>query len=214
MTQSGPLCRSPPAIPLPRSLPLDPAPFCGERDGTRTHDPLIKSQMLYRLSYALPFWAPVHSPQRRERSSRHRRAALGLQHAPGRRRANAEQMGGAHGPRHESAGAVRTPPSQHLFGTGGAERAFETAGPRRITGGRKVAVAAFAIRAQVQHGMSMASRDQAPYQGSGAGFLATRPRPSVSGLRHHILGRLGPAAIPRVSGVMGSSRRVGWVRAG
>ncbi len=27
--------------------------YCGERDGTRTHDPLIKSQMLYRLSYAL-----------------------------------------------------------------------------------------------------------------------------------------------------------------
>jgi hypothetical protein len=26
----------------------------GERDGTRTHDPLIKSQMLYQLSYALP----------------------------------------------------------------------------------------------------------------------------------------------------------------
>ena len=25
----------------------------GERGGTRTHDPLIKSQMLYRLSYAL-----------------------------------------------------------------------------------------------------------------------------------------------------------------
>jgi hypothetical protein len=25
----------------------------GERDGTRTHDPLIKSQMLYQLSYAL-----------------------------------------------------------------------------------------------------------------------------------------------------------------
>ena len=27
--------------------------FCGERDGTRTHDLLIKSQLLYRLSYAL-----------------------------------------------------------------------------------------------------------------------------------------------------------------
>ncbi len=26
----------------------------GERDGIRTHDPLIKSQMLYQLSYALP----------------------------------------------------------------------------------------------------------------------------------------------------------------
>jgi hypothetical protein len=25
----------------------------GERDGTRTHDLLIKSQLLYRLSYAL-----------------------------------------------------------------------------------------------------------------------------------------------------------------
>ena len=30
---------------------------CGERGGTRTHDPLIKSQMLYRLSYALSIWA-------------------------------------------------------------------------------------------------------------------------------------------------------------
>ncbi len=28
--------------------------FIGERDGIRTHDLLIKSQMLYRLSYALP----------------------------------------------------------------------------------------------------------------------------------------------------------------
>jgi hypothetical protein len=28
----------------------------GERDGTRTHDPLIKSQMLYQLSYALADW--------------------------------------------------------------------------------------------------------------------------------------------------------------
>jgi hypothetical protein len=28
--------------------------FLGERAGTRTQDPLIKSQMLYRLSYALP----------------------------------------------------------------------------------------------------------------------------------------------------------------
>src|SRR5271155_4030248 len=27
--------------------------FIGERGGTRTHDPLIKSQMLYRLSYTL-----------------------------------------------------------------------------------------------------------------------------------------------------------------
>jgi hypothetical protein len=27
--------------------------FIGERDGTRTHDLLIKSQLLYRLSYAL-----------------------------------------------------------------------------------------------------------------------------------------------------------------
>ena len=29
--------------------------FTGERDGTRTHDLLIKSQLLYRLSYALLF---------------------------------------------------------------------------------------------------------------------------------------------------------------
>jgi hypothetical protein len=28
--------------------------FTGERDGIRTHDLLIKSQMLYQLSYALP----------------------------------------------------------------------------------------------------------------------------------------------------------------
>jgi hypothetical protein len=27
--------------------------FFGERGGNRTHDPLIKSQMLYLLSYAL-----------------------------------------------------------------------------------------------------------------------------------------------------------------
>ncbi len=27
--------------------------FLGERGGARTHDPLIKSQVLYRLSYAL-----------------------------------------------------------------------------------------------------------------------------------------------------------------
>jgi hypothetical protein len=33
----------------------------GERGGTRTHDPLIKSQMLYRLSYALGSRAPVYS---------------------------------------------------------------------------------------------------------------------------------------------------------
>jgi hypothetical protein len=35
--------------------------FLGERGGTRTHDPLIKSQMLYRLSYALGSRAPVYS---------------------------------------------------------------------------------------------------------------------------------------------------------
>jgi len=28
--------------------------FFGESDGIRTHDLLIKSQLLYRLSYALP----------------------------------------------------------------------------------------------------------------------------------------------------------------
>ena len=33
----------------------------GERGGTRTHDPLIKSQMLYRLSYALGSRAPLYS---------------------------------------------------------------------------------------------------------------------------------------------------------
>jgi hypothetical protein len=30
----------------------------GERGGTRTHDPMIKSHVLYRLSYALT-WAAV-----------------------------------------------------------------------------------------------------------------------------------------------------------
>ena len=33
--------------------------FAGERGGNRTHDPLIKSQMLYLLSYALAVTAPV-----------------------------------------------------------------------------------------------------------------------------------------------------------
>ena len=33
---------------------LNPLKPLGERGGTRTHDPLIKSQVLYRLSYALP----------------------------------------------------------------------------------------------------------------------------------------------------------------
>jgi hypothetical protein len=32
----------------------------GERDGIRTHDPLIKSQMLYRLSYALSKGMRLH----------------------------------------------------------------------------------------------------------------------------------------------------------
>ena len=44
------------AVPVPRN-----AWFCeraghgdfGERGGTRTHDPMIKSHVLYRLSYAL-----------------------------------------------------------------------------------------------------------------------------------------------------------------
>jgi hypothetical protein len=35
--------------------------FIGERDGTRTHDLLIKSQLLYQLSYALSPWAG-HEP--------------------------------------------------------------------------------------------------------------------------------------------------------
>lgn len=33
----------------------------GERDGTRTHDLLIKSQLLYRLSYALVTWRMIIS---------------------------------------------------------------------------------------------------------------------------------------------------------
>ncbi len=33
--------------------------FFGERGGNRTHDPLIKSQMLYLLSYALAVSAQV-----------------------------------------------------------------------------------------------------------------------------------------------------------
>ena len=35
--------------------------YLGEPDGIRTHDPLIKSQVLYRLSYGLlsgDIWAP------------------------------------------------------------------------------------------------------------------------------------------------------------
>ena len=43
--------------PLGRSRPVGAARALsdqgGERAGTRTQDPLIKSQMLYRLSYAL-----------------------------------------------------------------------------------------------------------------------------------------------------------------
>jgi hypothetical protein len=31
----------------------------GERDGTRTHDLLIKSQLLYHLSYALASWSTI-----------------------------------------------------------------------------------------------------------------------------------------------------------
>lgn len=34
-------------------MPEHPA-FLGERAGTRTQDPMIKSHVLYRLSYALP----------------------------------------------------------------------------------------------------------------------------------------------------------------
>lgn len=32
--------------------------LCGERAGARTQDPVIKSHVLYRLSYALP-WPPM-----------------------------------------------------------------------------------------------------------------------------------------------------------
>lgn len=33
----------------------------GERGGNRTHDTMIKSHVLYRLSYALPFKGDGHS---------------------------------------------------------------------------------------------------------------------------------------------------------
>src|SRR5437660_3693629 len=40
--------------------------FVGERGGTRTHDPMIKSHVLYRLSYALTVSIePVPSVKRR-----------------------------------------------------------------------------------------------------------------------------------------------------
>ena len=49
-------------VPACRHKPL----IYGERGGNRTHDPLIKSQMLYLLSYALAFgpkaWAPRAYP--------------------------------------------------------------------------------------------------------------------------------------------------------
>jgi hypothetical protein len=35
------------------AIVLEAAWMAGERDGTRTHDHLIKSQVLYQLSYAL-----------------------------------------------------------------------------------------------------------------------------------------------------------------
>ena len=41
--------------------------YDGERGGTRTHDPLIKSQMLYRLSYALPGGSPLELAAWRKR---------------------------------------------------------------------------------------------------------------------------------------------------
>jgi hypothetical protein len=34
-------------------------PEIGEPDGIRTHDPLIKSQVLYRLSYGLSPWQTI-----------------------------------------------------------------------------------------------------------------------------------------------------------
>ncbi len=34
-------------------MEVERAEIIGERDGTRTHDHLIKSQVLYQLSYAL-----------------------------------------------------------------------------------------------------------------------------------------------------------------
>src|SRR5262249_11031691 len=46
----------------PTKSPIsDVLDFIGEPDGIRTHDPLIKSQVLYRLSYGLlsgDIWAP------------------------------------------------------------------------------------------------------------------------------------------------------------
>src|SRR5712692_9482872 len=38
---------------MPRNLGWNVARLLGEPGGTRTHDPLIKSQVLYRLSYGL-----------------------------------------------------------------------------------------------------------------------------------------------------------------
>ena len=44
--------RAPEELPVQQSIWF--SWFVGERDGARTHDLLIKSQLLYRLSYALP----------------------------------------------------------------------------------------------------------------------------------------------------------------
>ena len=40
----------------------EPLISCGERAGTRTQDPMIKSHVLYRLSYALAPRPPVYRP--------------------------------------------------------------------------------------------------------------------------------------------------------
>lgn len=38
-----------------RKIPILSLDFIGERAGARTQDPVIKSHVLYRLSYALPW---------------------------------------------------------------------------------------------------------------------------------------------------------------
>ena len=45
---------------IPQEIPAKLLYSLGERAGTRTQDPLIKSQMLYRLSYALPSGVGLH----------------------------------------------------------------------------------------------------------------------------------------------------------
>jgi hypothetical protein len=64
-----------------RTVPATPIGIIGagfgERDGTRTHDPLIKSQMLYQLSYALSAAVRMNrTTHRMERKRRVRQLAI------------------------------------------------------------------------------------------------------------------------------------------